>query len=1007
MNPGRSIAILFLCCIVLKLSTAAQQKDFTFRQVTASQGLADGVVLAIGQDKYGYIWISTLSGLNRFNGYAVLPYFNDAKDSTSLPPTPIKSIKCDKKGNLWFGCNRGIFRFDYAGARFLPAKALKDVRVFKIIDEQWGKFYVATSKGVALFDPYKESVSFLKDQQNINNSHLLGIQPNDLFLKSDRLYIATDTGLVVFNTRTNTAELKTNNVLKNQSVKKVAVDSADNLWLSYNTNPSFLFKSDIELKSTVHYDQFSYSWVGNKGGNILDFLIDKKGDLWMSTSGSGLVHYDNATNSFHEYRNDLLRPTSLLANHVTSLYQGGDGFIWMGTEGYGVNYFHPERNLFQTLLPPKQAMEHMSSLWSRSIEFDNKGNYWLGLAEGLVKVNTSSGAYKYYRNTKEQTQLHYNSVRALLYDHKDRLWIGTTNGVNRFNDQTGVMEFLDEKDSLPKGFTWNISIDSRKTIWIGTHDNIFFLADSTKQIHSIAAHPDLSKYKMYGARIVYEDSRHCLWFGLAGMGLIYYNPLTRVSRYWRRTPENDTTIINNVITAITEDKHGIVWFSTPTGLMAYDAGTDKFSWLTEKNGLPSIKTSSLMVDDRNRLWVGSTKGLLLLDSTRKNVKTFDMQDGLPAMNFTDMPAYKTKSGEFVFATMKGFLVFNPGNYIEQTTAVHPFISSVKILGEKLASKINAEELHELSLRHFQNFFSFELASFNYSNPEQTWYAYKLEGFDKSWHYTRERVVNYTNVPGGDYTFIYKASEDPNNWNVSEKTLSIHIGTVFYKAWWFWAIIFSTVIGFAYAYYKNRMVQQRRIFILQTKAQALEKEKALVMYENLKQQLNPHFLFNSLTSLSSLIKLDQKLASQFLDGMSKIYRYILKSRDNEVVSLAEELKFVENYIRLQKTRFEATLQVMIDIPEEEHYKKIAPVTLQNLIENAIKHNILDEESPLVIEIFTEDNYLVARNNLQRKNVVDSSNKQGLVNLKSLYKYLTKRSIVIEEDARYYTIKIPLI
>jgi LytS/YehU family sensor histidine kinase len=180
-----------------------------------------------------------------------------------------------------------------------------------------------------------------------------------------------------------------------------------------------------------------------------------------------------------------------------------------------------------------------------------------------------------------------------------------------------------------------------------------------------------------------------------------------------------------------------------------------------------------------------------------------------------------------------------------------------------------------------------------------------------------------------------------------------------------------------------------------------------MYENLKQHLNPHFLFNSLTSLSSLIKFDQKVAGEFLNSLSKIYRYILKSRDNETVSLSEEIKFVQTFIRLQQTRFNKGLQVNIEVDVAHNQSKIAPVTLQNLIENAIKHNIIDDESPLIIDIFTEDNYLVVKNNLQKKKFVETSNHQGLANLQSLYRYLSSQPVLIIEDEQYFSVKIPLI
>jgi LytS/YehU family sensor histidine kinase len=204
------------------------------------------------------------------------------------------------------------------------------------------------------------------------------------------------------------------------------------------------------------------------------------------------------------------------------------------------------------------------------------------------------------------------------------------------------------------------------------------------------------------------------------------------------------------------------------------------------------------------------------------------------------------------------------------------------------------------------------------------------------------------------------------------------------------------------------VQHReKILVLQNKAQLLEKEKTLVMYESLKQQLNPHFLFNSLTSLSSLIQQDPKIAKRFLDQMSKIYRYILKNRDSELVLLSEDIKLAEVYTQLQQTRFQKGLQLTINVNEKDQQLKIVPVTLQNLIENAIKHNVIDFDTPLVIEIFTEDDYLVVRNILQRKNFVETSNRQGLANMQSLYHYLNGKPVIIQEDEKYFTVKIPLI
>lgn len=236
---------------------------------------------------------------------------------------------------------------------------------------------------------------------------------------------------------------------------------------------------------------------------------------------------------------------------------------------------------------------------------------------------------------------------------------------------------------------------------------------------------------------------------------------------------------------------------------------------------------------------------------------------------------------------------------------------------------------------------------------------------------------------------------------------IHIKTPFFRSVWFYsaAVLFTGLLLFLF--FRFRMAKHKQLYALESKAQLLEKEKALVMYESLKQQLNPHFLFNSLTSLSSLIRTDRQLAGEFLDKMSKVYRYILKNRDTETVPLGEELKAVQLFIDLQKTRFREALLVHMSIDEEFHHRKIVPVTLQNLVENAIKHNVADSTAPLKVDLFVQDDYLLVQNNLQKKNFVETSNKQGLANMESLYHYLSDRPMEIREDEKNFTVKIPLL
>jgi hypothetical protein len=217
-------------------------------------------------------------------------------------------------------------------------------------------------------------------------------------------------------------------------------------------------------------------------------------------------------------------------------------------------------------------------------------------------------------------------------------------------------------------------------------------------------------------------------------------------------------------------------------------------------------------------------------------------------------------------------------------------------------------------------------------------------------------------------------------------------------------IFSvlSIILFIFGFHFFKLWKEEKVL-----AAELEKEKAIVQYDNLKNQLNPHFLFNSLTSLDSLIFENPKLASEFLQQLSKVYRYVLENKNKNLVEVSTEVKFVTHYTHLLKSRFEKGLEVTFEIGEEAKERLILPVTLQILIENAIKHNSTSKDAPLYIQIANDSEYLIVSNNLQRKKNIETSNGQGLENLKNLYRYLTEREIVIEETEANFAVKIPLI
>jgi len=187
---------------------------------------------------------------------------------------------------------------------------------------------------------------------------------------------------------------------------------------------------------------------------------------------------------------------------------------------------------------------------------------------------------------------------------------------------------------------------------------------------------------------------------------------------------------------------------------------------------------------------------------------------------------------------------------------------------------------------------------------------------------------------------------------------------------------------------------------------LKTEQVATQYDSLKNQVNPHFLFNSLNALTSLVYDDQEKAVEFIRKLSQVYRYVLDTKDNEVVEVSEELTFLESYMYLQKIRFDENLIFEVTLSKNTLNAYILPISLQMLLENAIKHNIISNSKPLTIKLYEEDNYLVVENKLQEKIHKDSTG-IGLSNIKARYQYMTDKEVIIEKTNAWFKVSVPLI
>jgi LytS/YehU family sensor histidine kinase len=218
-----------------------------------------------------------------------------------------------------------------------------------------------------------------------------------------------------------------------------------------------------------------------------------------------------------------------------------------------------------------------------------------------------------------------------------------------------------------------------------------------------------------------------------------------------------------------------------------------------------------------------------------------------------------------------------------------------------------------------------------------------------------------------------------------------------------SILFTFLINTIYeSFYLFHRLSEKAL-----ETEQYKKESIQAQYQNLTSRLNPHFLFNSLNTLIAIVEEDPKKAVSYVQELSDVYRYVLNTQHGTWIDLSSELKFSKSYINLLKMRFEENLQVTTDIDECNNAHYILPLTVQLLIENAVKHNEISDQLHLHVRIFCQEEHLVVKNNKQTRNIMPSSTKVGLHNISERYRFLVNKEVIIEDSENEFMVKIPLV
>ena len=477
-----------------------------------------------------------------------------------------------------------------------------------------------------------------------------------------------------------------------------------------------------------------------------------------------------------------------------------------------------------------------------------------------------------------------------------------------------------------------------------------------------------------------------MWFGTDGKGLIKLE--NGVFTMYR----NKDGLQSDVIYSVTEDKQGKIWMNTlNAGLYCYDGKS--FKNFSIDNGLTDVNIASIICDDNNKIIATHPNGFDVIDASTGEIiyygKEFDLADINPQPN----SIYKNKTGTVFIGCEKG-IVFYESNLHRNIKPPSVQLTGVSVFSFK-------ENFISTSVFNCnQDNLTIAFASLWYSDAERLQFRYKLEGNNSYWNITRDRKVNFPNLQPGNYVFKVAASLNNNFATAKESSYMFTIQKPFWKEYWFMAAMSLTIAFGIYFYIKGREKNLKRL-------EDLKKEKIRFQFETLRNQVNPHFLFNSFNTLISVIEEDKEIAVEYVEKLSEFFRNIVTYKDKDVITLQEELKTASTYFYLQQKRYGKNLSLTIDVDDNAKQKKIPPMVLQIVLENSVKHNAVSKETQLHIKIFNQNNHLEITNNINPKRIAEPSTGTGLQNISSRYRLLTGDEIKIQNDSKTFSVSLPLI
>ncbi|MEX2399951.1 MAG: two-component regulator propeller domain-containing protein [Rhodothermales bacterium] len=842
-----------------------------FERLLASDGLSSQVVYSALQDRRGYMWFATWSGLSRYDGYTVEHFKAIPFDSTSIATNTIWTVYEDRSGYIWAGGGQGVLsRMDpvtgtFTNVRRVPGDSSRFTLggIWRIHEDRTGHLWVGTLDGIYRRNPETRRFSHFEhdpvEPRSLSHNVVRDIHESE----DGDLWVSTANGLNLFDPATESwTRYLHASVPLDQSVHNPSVSAQDPSHVFVDiygdpSDPDVLWLSSgyglIRFSPTSGEHERFLPDANDEAANRVSMVAPDPGDadiLWIATHG-GLYRFHRPSGHFTGYHHNPSDATSLSADLLTCVYTDRTGIVWVCAQEFGVNRFDPASAAVDHYRQIPGSRGSLPDDAVAAIYEDTDDRLWAGLwaSEGLVRID---------RETNEVQQWPLSFVKAIFEDRSGRLWAASRDAGLHYFDRDRESFRIHPSHAPPGGFDsrdiWVITQDSDGILWAGSAGNGLHRIDpETDRVRSYLHDPDdpQSISDDYVVEIV-EDHAGQLWLGTWRGGLNRMDRETGIFERYEYDPAIPEGLSSNAVWVFLEREvePGVLWIGTDGGgLSRLDTRTERFTHYTTEDGLADNAVWGLAEDADGRLWISTSRGLSRFDPEEVTFRTYTDRR-LQSTEFKDEAYFQSRSGELFFGGVNGFNAFFPSDMKDNPHPPQVTLTEMRLFNEPVAAGDDARlqrpiwMTEEVRLMHDENSVSFDFVALHYRNPTENRYAYKLDGFDADWvDDAPTRTATYTNLSPGTYTFRVRATNSDGVWNEEGASVRLVVLPPWWRTMWAYAAYGILLVGGVFAVHRfqhRRVVRKERaraqIEAAQLKAETAEARSRAFRAENERNEL---------------------------------------------------------------------------------------------------------------------------------------------------------------------------